>query len=149
MTLKEIVASHTLFAGLSDNMIATIAECASQAHFNKGVFLFHEGEASETFYLIDKGDIALQSHAPAQEAILQTVGPGSVVGVSWLSPPHKLHYDAKALSDVDALAFDTQKLISAFEEDHELGYQVMKRLAAVLVHRLHATRFQMIDVYSA
>jgi len=33
------------------------------------------------------------------------------------------------------------------EQDHELGYQLMKRFAANLIDRLQATRMQLLDVY--
>lgn len=149
MELKEAIASHALFAGLSDEMIAMVSECASAVHFEAGAYLFHEGEEARTFYLIQEGSIALQAHAPERSSTVLTIGKDNVVGVSWLVPPYRLGYDGKALSPVSALAFDAACLRAKCEGNYELGYEVMKRFAAMLVHRLHTTRFQMIDVYSA
>ena len=33
------------------------------------------------------------------------------------------------------------------EEDHDLGYEMMKRFVPVLIERLQGTRLQMLDVY--
>jgi hypothetical protein len=33
------------------------------------------------------------------------------------------------------------------EEDHDLGYELMKRFSAVMIQRLQATRLQLLDLY--
>jgi len=35
------------------------------------------------------------------------------------------------------------------EKNHDLGYEFLKRFAQIVVNRLEATRFQLLDVYSA
>jgi hypothetical protein len=45
------------------------------------------------------------------------------------------------------VAFDGACLRGKCENDHELGYELMRRFAAVLIERLQATRFQLLDVY--
>jgi hypothetical protein len=35
------------------------------------------------------------------------------------------------------------------EENHDLGYEVLKRFAGIVSQRLEATRFQLLDIYSA
>lgn len=149
MELKEAIASHALFAGLNDEMVAIVSDCASTTYFEAGNYLFHEGDEARTIYLIQEGTVALQAHSPDRASTILTVGKDNVVGVSWLVPPYRLGYDGKALSAVSALAFDAACLRAKCESNHELGYEVMKRFAAILVRRLHTTRFQMIDVYSA
>jgi hypothetical protein len=33
------------------------------------------------------------------------------------------------------------------DEDHELGYELMRRFAGLMAERLHATRMQLFDMY--
>jgi hypothetical protein len=77
----------------------------------------------------------------------QTVGVGEIVGVSWLVPPYRWTYDARALELTRAIAMDAGCLRGKCEQDHDLGYEVMKRFVPVLVERLQATRLQILDVY--
>jgi len=49
-----------------------------------------------------------------------------------------------ALKDAFALCLRTKG-----EEDHDLGYELVKRVAQVMMERLQATRLQLLDVYGA
>jgi hypothetical protein len=62
-------------------------------------------------------------------------------------PPYRWHLDARALEHVRALAVDGACLRGKIEDDHDLGYELMRRFAGVIVSRLQATRFQLLDVY--
>ena len=92
--------------------------------------------------------MALEIKAPGRGAItFQTLGEGEVVGVSWLIPPYRWSYDAKALELIRAIAMDAACLRGKCEADHDLGYEMMKRFMPVLIQRLQATRLQILDVY--
>jgi CRP-like cAMP-binding protein len=93
--------------------------------------------------------VSLQIVSPGRGAMtFQTLGEGDIVGLSWLIPPYRCTYDAKAMELTRAIAMDAACLRRKCEADHNLGYDVMKRIAPVLVERLHATRLQILDVYS-
>ncbi len=79
--------------------------------------------------------------------MISTLGEGAVVGWSWLFPPHRWSFDARALEQVRAVAFDGGCLRGKCDADHELGYELMRRFAAVMLERLQATRLQLLDVY--
>ena len=70
-----------------------------------------------------------------------------MVGWSWLFPPYRWHFDARALSHVRATAFDGACLRGKCEDDPALGYDLMKRFAQVLIERLQWTRLRLLDVY--
>jgi CRP-like cAMP-binding protein len=78
---------------------------------------------------------------------IQTVGPGELLGWSWLMPPYRWHFDARALEQTRALSFDGTCIRNKCETDHRLGYELMKRLAYVFTQRLEASRLQLLDVY--
>ncbi|HEU4941724.1 MAG TPA: hypothetical protein VFT18_00555, partial [Gaiellaceae bacterium] len=54
---------------------------------------------------------------------------------------------ARALQSVRALAFDGACLRQKAMDDHDLGYELMRRFAEVIVSRLQATRMQLLDLY--
>ncbi|WP_319328683.1 cyclic nucleotide-binding domain-containing protein [Bradyrhizobium sp.] len=146
--LERIVREHRFFAGLDDAFCKLVCGCAKNVRFEAGQYLFHEGEPADRFYLLRHGRVALEVTTPGRGAVrFQTVGEDEVVGVSWLIPPYRWTYDAKALELVRAIAMDATCLRQKCEADHDLGYEMMKRFVPVLVERLHATRLQILDVY--
>jgi len=146
--LDRIVREHPFFAGLDEAFVRLVCGCASNVRFEPGQYLCREGGSTDRFFLIRHGRVALQYAAPGRgEMTFQTVGEGEIVGVSWLIPPYHWTHDAKATSQVRAIAMDATCLRDKCEADHHLGYELMKRFVPVLVARLQATRLQILDVY--
>lgn len=144
----QFVREHRFFAGLSETFTKEIAGCASTAHFKAGAYLFHEADEATQFYLIREGRVALEIKPPGlKPLILQTVRAGEIVGVSWLTPPYRWAFDARALEPIEALAIDAACLRGKCESDHALGYEILRRFTPILLQRLHAARMQILDVY--
>ena len=146
--LEQIVREHPFFAGLNEDFLGLVCGCARNVVFQAGDYLFHEGTAADQFYLLRHGRVGLEITVPGRSAVtFQTLVAGEIVGVSWLFPPYRWTYDARALELTRAIALDAACLRGKCEQDHELGYDLMKRFVPVVVERLHATRMQILDVY--
>jgi len=148
--LERIVREHPFFAGLEEEFCAHICGCAKNVRFEADQYLFHEGEAADQLFLLRHGRVALEVTVPGRGPMtFQTLVAGEIVGVSWLIPPYRWTYDAKTLEATRAIAMDATCLRRKCEEDHDLGYEMMKRFVPVLIERLHGTRLQMLDVYGS
>ncbi len=147
--LERIVKEHPFFAGMKDEYTNLIAGCAKNVRFEAGQFVFHEGEPADQFYLLRSGRVALQISAPERVLTIQTVGESEIVGASWLVPPYRWGMDAKALELTRAISMDAACLRGKCEDDHSLGYELMKRFMPILIQRLQASRLQILDVYGA
>jgi CRP-like cAMP-binding protein len=146
--MDKIVREHRFFAGLSEDVIELVAGCARNVRFDAGKYLFREGDPADEFFLIRHGRVAFEMAAPGRTAVtLQTVVEGDVVGLSWLIPPYRWAYDARALDLVRAIGIDAKCLREKCESDHDFGYTMMMRFVPVMVERLQATRLQALDVY--
>jgi len=146
--MDKIVREHRFFAGLSVDLIQLVAGCTRNVRFDAGKYLFREGDPADEFYLIRHGRVALELAAPGRAAItFQTVPEGDMVGISWLIPPYRRAYDARALDLVRAIGIDAKCLRDKCDKDHDFGYAMMMRFVPVLVERLQATRLQVLDVY--
>ncbi|MCB1487766.1 MAG: cyclic nucleotide-binding domain-containing protein [Bauldia sp.] len=146
--LERIVRQHPFFAGLDESFLELVVGCAKNVRFRSGEYMFREGGPADQFYLIREGRVALEIAAPGSGAVVfQTVAEGEVVGISWLFPPYRWTFDARALEDVRAIAMDGTCLRNKCEADHALGYDVTMRLVPILMQRLQATRLQVLDVY--
>jgi CRP/FNR family transcriptional regulator, cyclic AMP receptor protein len=78
---------------------------------------------------------------------IQTLGVGEVLGWSWLFPPYRWLFDARTIELTRAIALDGKCLRAKCDEDHHLGYEMVKRFAQVIIERLQASRLQLLDVY--
>jgi CRP/FNR family transcriptional regulator, cyclic AMP receptor protein len=147
-TLELILAEHPFFKGLEPRYMKLITGCASNTRFDARTYIFREGEAAEQFYLIREGKVALETFAAERGSItIETVEAGEVLGWSWLFPPYQWHFSARVVEPIRAIALDGVCLRTKCEEDHDLGYQLVKRVAHIMMERLQATRLQLLDVY--
>jgi CRP/FNR family transcriptional regulator, cyclic AMP receptor protein len=148
-TLERIIAEHPFFSGLESYYTNLLTGCASNVRFDAGTYIFKEGEEANEFYLIRSGKVALEIFAPQRKPImLATLDEGEVLGWSWLLPPYQWRLHARAVETVRAIALDGKCLRTKCEQNHDLGYEMLKRFAQIMEQRLEATRFQLLDVYA-
>lgn len=148
--LEEVVRDQPLFSGLAPEHVALLAGCGRNVRFAAGARILREGRPADRFFLVRKGRVAIQTTVPGRgTAVIETLGPGDVLGWSWLVPPYRWHFDAEALEDVAATSFDGACLRAKFEADPALGYELMRRFAQVIVDRLQHTRLRLLDLYGA
>ncbi len=146
--MEAVIREHRFFAGLPDDTLHLLAGCARNVPFAAGDYLFRTDGPADEFYLLRHGRVALEVVAPGRSAItIETVGPGEIVGVSWLVPPYRWHLAARALELVRAIGMDARCLRNKCDENHDVGYALMQRFVPLLVDRLQAMRLQLLDVY--
>lgn len=152
MTLHDIhdlLAQHPFFAGLDDDTLEFVAGCGTNVHFHAGQYVFREGEPADRMYLVRSGHVALDITAADRDPmVIDTLGAGQILGVSWLVPPYRWTLDARAVEETSALSLDATCLRDKCDEDLALGYEFMQRLAAVMQRRLRSARVRLLDVYS-
>ena len=124
-----------------------LSDCAMPARFAANELILREGDPANRFYLLQKGAVALESQLlGSSKALIQTLGAGDILGWSWLFPPYFWHFDARALEPTEAVFIYGTPLREQCESDHELGYELMKRLAQVLLERLQSTRLKLLSI---
>jgi CRP/FNR family transcriptional regulator, cyclic AMP receptor protein len=147
-SMSDLISNSPLFAGLDASAIELAAGCATNVAFESGTRLLSEGEDAETFYLVRRGHVAIQVRRPSGKPIVvETLGPGKILGLSWLVPPYRWHFDAVATEAVGAIAIDGLCLRGKADADPAFGYSILQRIAQVLLERLQATRTRLLDVY--
>jgi CRP-like cAMP-binding protein len=134
--LLETIGVHGLLKDLDPHHLHRLAGLALEAYFEPGHVIFHEGDPSPFFYLIISGSVALN----AGEKIVQVLGAGDAMGWSALIEGEHKHFQAQALTQVVALAFDGAELRQVCHAHPDFGYALTRRLMPVLVERLEAAR---------
>lgn len=146
--LDDILAEHPFLAGLAPEQHQLLAGCARNHSFKPGEYVLREGDPADEFFLIRQGRIALEIAAPGRApVVIATLGPGEIVGASWLVEPYRWMFDARAIEPVRAIGLDATCLRGKCDADPALGYEMMKRFLPIIVNRLNATRLQLLDVY--
>ncbi len=147
-TIDQVLGELPTFAGLDPGYLELIAGCGANRVFEAGEHLAREGDPANSFFVIRRGRIALEVAVPGRgELMIETLGEGAVVGWSWLVPPYRWSFDARAMEQARTIAFDGACLRGKCSQDKALGYELMQRFAAVMLDRLQATRLQLLDIY--
>ena len=143
---KQIALHNKFFDGMRPQHVNMIRNRATEAQFQPGDMLFTERQPANRLFVIESGRVAIEAHESCgRTVVVQTVGPGDVIGWSWLFPPFTWHFQARVLEPTKALVVDGANLLTLAERDHTFGYDLMKRVAHLIIHRLEATRQRLLD----
>jgi CRP/FNR family cyclic AMP-dependent transcriptional regulator len=148
-SIEHRIAASEFFAGLRPDFIQVLAAHAKPRQLAAGETLFHYGERSDRFYLVEGGQVTVEVAAITGPSIeLQELGPGAALGWSWLIAPHTWSFQARAKTAAELLEFDGNGILAQCESDPRFGYEVLKRFAALMSERLHFARRKMMDAWN-
>ena len=148
-SIENYLSAHAFFAGLDEDIIKYLSGSARERQVKEGEVLFQQGKRADTFYLVRKGRVSIQVPALMGPALdIQTLEEGQILGWSWLIPPFRWHFLARAVEDSEVLEFDGGAILAHCEEDPRFGYELLKRFAALMSERLDAARQKMMDQFN-
>lgn len=145
--LEQSIAEHPFFSGMGENRILEIVRDAQEIVFRPGDVIFHEGAPANCFYLIEEGQVALESHVPEDGPLfVENIGPHDVLGWSWLVPPFVWQFTARAVTPTKAIVLNGAHLLCICEKDPALGYDLLKRITRIILGRLQVTRKRALEL---
>lgn len=135
------LAAQPFLKGMPMAHLELLAQDSMPAEFKTDELIITEGGPANRFYIILEGRVELESPVRDDEPChVQTLSAGDVLGWSWLFPPYYWHFDARAATPTKAIFFYGTRLRELCEENHDLGYELMKRVSEIVIKRLQATR---------
>jgi CRP/FNR family cyclic AMP-dependent transcriptional regulator len=147
-SIDALLNEHSFFAGMDPEWLALIAGCGKNVVYPPGATIAKEGDPADTFFAVRHGLVAVEIFAPGAGSLtVQTLGDGAILGWSWILPPHRWMFDLRAVETTRAVLFDATCLRTKCDESPAMGYEFVKRFAAVLTDELNAVRLQLLDVY--
>ena len=149
--IGSMISNHPFLEGLKPEHVAVLAATASEVAFDPGAIIFRERESASCFYLVTAGEIAIEAHGRASQhdVRIDTVIANEVLGWSWLFAPYCWHFQARAVTAVEAVCIDAATLLVRCESDRELGFEVMKRMTQTLIRRLQHARQIVVELDTA
>jgi len=146
---EDFLSAHEFFKGLNEDFITLLSDYATERKVKKGEVLFQPGKPANRFYLLRNGRVSVQVPALVGPALeLQVLGDNQILGWSWLIPPYRWNFLARAVEDTDLLEFDGSAILERCEQDPKFGYELFKRFTALMSERLDAARQKMMDQWN-
>lgn len=145
----EYLSSHVFFSELEQDILKFLSENVSTRKIKQGDILFRQGESANKFYVVRSGKISIQIPAVMGPALeLQSQGKDQILGWSWLIPPYRWNFQARAEEDSELLEFDGAIILERCEEETKFGYELLKRFTSLMSERLETARQKMIDEWN-
>lgn len=135
-TLDDKILKHPFLETMSLEHSEHFLKNARETEFKTNEILFRKGEPANRLFLIQSGKVVVETGASHGNALIETIHPNGVLGWSWLFPPFSWHFQARAVEPTRAIVLDGAHLLVVAEENSEFGYELMKRIARVLIHRI-------------
>ena len=146
--LQSLLAGLPLFRELNPFHIGLLAGLAMEIRFEPGQFIFKQGDPANRFYLVQEGEVSMEIESLDKRLIsFSKVGPGEDVGWPWIFASSYFPATARVIKPTRAIFFYGTILRQQCEEDHQFGYEMMKRVTATATHSLSAFQQNIEQVY--
>jgi CRP-like cAMP-binding protein len=137
--LYRLIERQPLFEGLSAAQLEMLAGLAMEMEFEPGEYIFRQQDPANRFYVILEGRVEVELASPPDGIKpIQIAGPGDHLGWSWLFEPYSFYVSARITEPTRTIFIYGTMLRQYCEEDHDLGYEIVKRVAGVALKRLIA-----------
>ncbi|MFO1460000.1 MAG: Crp/Fnr family transcriptional regulator [Verrucomicrobiota bacterium] len=124
--------SCQLFAGLGTTDLQSVAGLVAIRTVPKDSYLFHEGDPSVGFYLVQKGAINVHRvNAAGKEQVIHVFRPGETFAEAALATTHGYPADARAVESSQVLLIDKTGFMDLLRRQPEIG---MRLLASMSLH---------------
>jgi CRP/FNR family cyclic AMP-dependent transcriptional regulator len=140
------LADHPFLSSIPVGSLRRLAAHVRSQTYPAGERIFREGERADRFFLIRHGLVQLDIEVGGRGLVeVETLGADAALGWSWLFSPYLWHLTATVVERTSVLVFDADALQTVMAADPALGYELMRRFAAVMFDRLNATRLRLSD----
>lgn len=168
MPEQNLLSAFKFFSDVDPKTLDVIAQKAEVLDFKSEDVVFRFEEPAEHFYGLLQGEVelslvfkdkVLKTDIEYEEAIqarmvdkeklivVDTVLPGQVFGWASLVGPGKRTVTAMCSAPSRIIALAAADLRSMFEQDHTLGYFIMKRMSAIISKRLKNRTDKLIETW--
>lgn len=136
------------FLDLKPHQIEALAAISSIAEYREGQPIFCEGDRVDNLYIILSGEVGIEIAVPTRGIVrIGTAEPLDIIGWSKLTPVVRQRtVSTIALRNSTLLVINGDELNRLCEEDHRLGYIIMRRVANVVASNLLTIKLQLMDL---
>jgi len=147
--MKYFLRQVDIFYDLSEDQLEKVAAICQPVTYNAGDLVFAENSTSDEMYIVVQGAVQIQvdpailglDNPPSPgPTTIATLHAGQVFGEVALVDRGVRSAAARcANTPTQLLVIKREDLIRLCEEDHQLGYQIMRNIAAALAFKIRMT----------
>lgn len=133
--MLDIIREADLFEGVSQRVLAEIANEGEEVTFEEGAIIYSEGEVSAHIYELMEGGIDLvmmEKHT----VHLTVTRSGQIFGWSALIKPYTHMATAKCTAPTKAVRMSRDSIERIIENHPHEGLTMLKNLSSIIAHRL-------------
>jgi CRP/FNR family transcriptional regulator len=137
--ILQIISRIPIFNGLPQSHLHEIKHIAINKHFDKGEFIFAEGDQGSGFFVVVEGQVKIfKLSSEGKEQILHIFGPGEPFGQVAMFAGHLFPANAASITKSHLLFFPRQAFVALIAGDPQLAMQML----AVMSKRLRQFTIQ-------
>lgn len=136
----ELLAQTAFFRVCSPQQIAQISRLGRIEYFSQDSRFYGLGEPAADFYVLVEGMVRFTiGHGARQTHAGQILKRGELFGwAALVENAQKRIAGAMAITSCTVIAFNGDQLLILMEQDHSLGFRIMKQLNALITGNLTA-----------
>jgi CRP/FNR family transcriptional regulator/CRP/FNR family cyclic AMP-dependent transcriptional regulator len=138
--IKDFLRQVEMFMGLSEAMLDEVAQLCQVVGYEAGQIIVERNSPPAQLYLIQEGTVKILATTPEAsreaEPVVVTLGTGQSFGEMGLVDKGLRSATVKAITPTRLLAIDCARFRNLCETNTDLGYQVMRNIAADLSFKL-------------
>lgn len=146
--LLDALKTIPWFLDFNAKQLDRIASISSIMEVEAGETIFCEGDRVDNLYIILDGQVSVDITVPTQGTKrIYVAEPLDILGWSKMTPVVRQRVaSTQAITDTHLLVVNGDDLATLCEEDHHVGYLVVRRLANVVATNLLHTKLQLLDL---
>jgi CRP-like cAMP-binding protein len=146
--IVQIIQRIPWFVELDQVQQWRLAQIARICNLHEDEILFSEGDSDNCLYILLNGEVVIENHVPTLGKVeIYTAAPLDIIG--WSAATSMVRQrtgSARATQAGRALCFDSELLMQLCEEDHDMGYIVMRRIANLIASRYLSARLELYEI---
>ena len=137
---RALFAQTPIFADLDDDEVEAVAEIAGTVQLALGDFVFREGDAGDSLYIIEKGEVRISRDVPGTgEEAITVLKRGACFGEMAVLDQSERSTDAIVHSRCTLLTISRRDFEMLLESNRDLAYKLLWSIVRMLCQRLRMT----------
>jgi CRP/FNR family transcriptional regulator len=125
-----LLQSVPAFSTLGDDDLARVADVTVPRTFKAGEFVFHEGDESDTCYVVRSGSVrAVRKHTDGRSITLATLGPGEIFGELAIFDEERRSATIETLEETEVIAILAGDMRRMLREHPDIAVKLLGALS--------------------
>jgi CRP/FNR family transcriptional regulator len=138
----------TLLEGLPRDELESLASVSTRRSLADGEVLFEHGQPATDLYVLVKGGLILRTGDGGRSVIVDSLGPGGLVGWSALRESATRLSTARAVGASELIAIPVDEVIDLASGGSRKARQLLQRIVGLAAQHLEASWKQLLQVGS-